>query len=231
MAWGHRVVFDAPTSWSGGDQRRLFPYASLSDRLCRIIDIALCIPLLIFILPLMVFVGLACWAQDGGPALYAQQRIGRDGVMFPCFKFRSMVVDSDRRLQELLRHDKRAAAEWAASQKLTRDPRITPWGRFIRKTSLDELPQLFNVLRGEMSLVGPRPIVMAEAVRYGSFLRDYQSVRPGITGLWQVSGRADTSYRRRVAIDVLYTRRRSVVLYVKILAATVPCVLLSRGAY
>ncbi len=231
MASGHRAAFNAPTSWSGAKQPNLHSHESVSDRLCRVIDIVLCVPLLIFILPLMVFVGLTCWAQDGGPAFYAQPRIGRGGVMFPCFKFRSMVVDADRRLHELLQHDRRAAAEWAASQKLTRDPRITPWGRFIRKTSLDELPQLFNVLRGEMSLVGPRPIVMAEAVRYGAFLRNYQSVRPGITGLWQVSGRADVSYRRRVAIDVLYTRRRSVVLYIKILAATVPCVLLSRGAY
>ena len=124
-----------------------------------------------------------------------------------------------------------ARLEWEKDHKLRNDPRITRLGSFLRKSSLDELPQLFNVLRGEMSLVGPRPIVDAEVVRYGRYFADYCSVRPGITGLWQISGRNDVSYRRRVALDVAFARARSRSLYVRILAGTVPSVLVRRGSY
>jgi lipopolysaccharide/colanic/teichoic acid biosynthesis glycosyltransferase len=140
-----------------------------------------------------------------------------------------MVVDSEKRLEELLRSDPSAAFEWHMHQKLRNDPRITPLGAFLRKTSLDELPQLINVLVGHMSLVGPRPIVVAEAPRYGRYFKFYCAVRPGITGLWQVSGRNDVSYRRRVAIDTLYVRSRSIFVDLAILTRTLPAVLSARG--
>ena len=151
--------------------------------------------------------------------------------MFPCLKFRSMALDADDHLATLLASNPKTGAEWAAHHKLKNDPRITPIGAFLRKTSLDELPQLLNVLRGEMSLVGPRPIVPAEIVRYGRYIRHYYSARPGITGLWQISGRNNISYRRRVALDVLYIRSRSLPLNLYILGRTVPCVLLAEGIY
>ena len=197
----------------------------------RAIDLTLVIGGLIFLAPLMLTVALVIWAQDGGPVLYGQRRIGRDGRLFRCWKFRSMVQDADDRLKALLAIDADSAAEWAEFHKLRADPRITPLGHFLRKSSLDELPQLFNVLVGEMNLVGPRPIVPAETEKYGRYLEAYCRVRPGITGLWQVSGRNDTSYRRRVAIDVVYVRRRSVGFDLKILVQTVPAVLQSRGSY
>ena len=167
---------------------------------------------------------------DGGPALYAQKRIGRGGRTFRCFKFRTMVVDAERRLQELLASDAKAAAEWAAVHKLSADPRVTEIGAFLRKTSLDEIPQLLNVLRGEMSLVGPRPIVQDEVARYKNEITSYYAVRPGVTGLWQVSGRSDTTYARRVQLDVAYVKNWSLLQDLSILLRTVPAVLLRRGA-
>jgi len=142
-----------------------------------------------------------------------------------------MVVDSEQRLKELLASNPDARAEWARDFKLRRDPRITPIGNFLRKTSIDELPQLLNVLRGEMSIVGPRPIVEGEIERYGRYFADYSRVKPGITGLWQVSGRNNVHYRRRVALDVTYARNKSLALDLRILAMTVPAVLLAKGSY
>jgi exopolysaccharide production protein ExoY len=197
----------------------------------RVLDCVLACMLLLFLAPLLLAVGLAIKLQDGGPILFAHRRIGRDGRTFPCLKFRSMVVDADRRLETLLANDADARAEWALDHKLRRDPRITWLGAFLRKSSLDEFPQLFNVLRGEMSLVGPRPIVQAEAKRYGRRFDAYCQVRPGITGLWQIGGRNDVSYRRRVAYDVLFVRMRSPQLYLTILVRTVPAVLMRSGSY
>jgi exopolysaccharide production protein ExoY len=187
--------------------------------------------LLLFILPVMAFVALSVFMHDGGPIFFSHRRVGRNGRSFFCLKFRSMAIDAEERLQNLLATDPAARAEWANDHKLKRDPRITPLGQFLRTSSLDELPQLFNVLRGEMSLVGPRPVVQAESVKYGRRFGSYCSVRPGITGLWQVSGRNDVSYRRRVAMDVLYARSKSLPLDFKILLLTVPAVLLKRGCY
>jgi lipopolysaccharide/colanic/teichoic acid biosynthesis glycosyltransferase len=197
----------------------------------RWVDLTLAVVALVFLSPLMVLVGLAVWLQDGGPVFYAQTRVGRGGVGFKCLKFRSMLVDADQRLQLLLSRDPAALAEWERDHKLRDDPRITALGSFLRRSSVDEIPQLINVIRGEMSLVGPRPIVAAEVPRYGHYIRDYCSVTPGITGLWQVSGRNDVSYRRRVALDVTYARSKSFVLDLKILLATIPAVLLRRGSY
>lgn len=196
----------------------------------RLLDTILAAIALIFLAPLLIVIAIVCRLQDGGPSLFAQRRQGQNGRIFPCYKFRSMVVDADVRLAALLETDPAARIEWELTHKLLKDPRITPWGQFLRKSSLDELPQLFNVLKGEMSLVGPRPIVAAEIERYGRFIAEYNSVLPGITGLWQVSGRSDTNYHRRVALDVLYIRKRSLKLYLYILVMTVPAVIMRKGA-
>ncbi|MFN3523120.1 MAG: sugar transferase [Phenylobacterium sp.] len=199
--------------------------------LLRLLDLAVAVAALIFFAPLMVLVGLVVWLQDGGPIFFAQRRVGFQGRTFRCLKFRTMVVDADRRLEELLRTSPEARREWEADHKLRKDPRITPLGEFLRKSSLDELPQLFNVLRGEMSVVGPRPITDAEICRYGRWFRYYRAVRPGMTGMWQVSGRNHVDYRRRVALDVLYVQRRSLGCNLMILLRTIPAVLLRSGSY
>ena len=186
---------------------------------------------LVFLCPIMLAVALAVYAQDGGPILFAHRRIGRNGRHFYCLKFRSMAVDAEQRLADLLADNPAAGVEWERDHKLRNDPRVTQLGAFLRRTSLDELPQLFNVLHGDMSLVGPRPIVEAEVSKYGRRFREYCAVKPGITGLWQVSGRNDTSYRTRVALDCVYARRRNIGLDAYIIACTVPAVLARRGSY
>jgi lipopolysaccharide/colanic/teichoic acid biosynthesis glycosyltransferase len=204
---------------------------TIHDAFCRLFDIVIAFTAILFTAPLLLVVYLAVKFYDGGPSLFGHLRIGRNGRYFKCLKFRSMVVDADERLARLLASDPAARAEWDRDHKLRSDPRITPLGDFLRRSSLDELPQLFNVLRGDMSIVGPRPIVAAEASRYGRRFSSYCTVRPGITGLWQVSGRSDVTYRRRVAMDSLYARRKSLGWDVWILFMTVPAVLLARGSY
>jgi len=186
--------------------------------------------LLFLFAPLLITIALLVCA-DGGPIFYRHRRVGAGGRMFGCIKFRSMVVDADARLRRLLASDPAAAAEWAATQKLRDDPRITRIGQFLRASSLDELPQLFNVLCGQMSLVGPRPIVRAEVVRYGSDIELYYAAKPGITGLWQVSGRSSITYARRVQLDVWYVRNWSLWHDIAILFKTIPAVFLQRGAH
>jgi exopolysaccharide production protein ExoY len=197
----------------------------------RALDLTIALGVLIFTLPLLIVVALLVRMQDGGRAVFAHERIGRNGRMFKCLKFRSMVLDADRRLAELLASDPYARAEWDRDHKLKCDPRITRVGAFLRRSSLDELPQLFNVLRGDMSIVGPRPIVTAEISRYGRRFQHYCAVKPGITGLWQVSGRNDVAYRRRVAMDTLYARHKSLAWDIKLLLLTVPAVLFASGSY
>ena len=192
-------------------------------------DLAAASILLLLALPVLLVLG-ALVRMDGGPALYAHRRIGANGRLFECLKFRSMVVDADAVLHHLLATDAAAAAEWADTHKLRNDPRITRVGRFLRATSLDELPQLLNVLRLEMSLVGPRPIVRAEISQYGEDIAYYYETRPGLTGLWQVSGRSDTSYAHRVHLDTWYAKNWTVWHDVAILAKTVPAVLKREGA-
>ncbi len=186
---------------------------------------------LLFFLPLMVLVALAVWTQDRGPIFFAHRRIGRGGDKFPCLKFRSMAVDAQARLEELLARDPQAREEWERDHKLKNDPRVTKLGLFLRKSSLDELPQLINVLRGEMDLVGPRPIVDAEVPKYGHRFKHYCAVKPGITGLWQVSGRNDTSYRTRVAMDCIYAKTKTPALDLWVMASTIPAVLMRKGSY
>ncbi len=170
-------------------------------------------------------------SRDGGPAIYAHSRIGRRGKAFNCYKFRSMVMNSKEVLEELLENDPAAREEWDKDFKLKDDPRITPIGRFIRKTSLDELPQLFNVLKGEMSLVGPRPVIQEELERYSDDVDYYLMVKPGMTGLWQVSGRNDVDYTTRVYFDSWYVKNWSLWNDIVILFKTVSVVLFRKGAY
>jgi exopolysaccharide production protein ExoY len=203
----------------------------VADRVDTAMNFILALALFVFILPLLALVAIAVFCQDDGPVVFAHKRVGRNGRPFFCLKFRSMAADAEARLAEVLRNDPEARAEWERDRKLKNDPRITPLGNFLRRSSLDELPQLFNVLRGEMSLVGPRPIVFDETVKYGRRFRHYCAVKPGITGLWQISGRNDVSYRARVAMDCLYARRKSLILDGWILLATIPAVLCRRGSY
>ncbi len=204
---------------------------TLNELAIRIFDIVISLSAILFLAPALIVVAILVKLQDQGPIFFAQRRIGRDGREFPCFKFRSMRVDAAELLKTLLATDAQARAEWAADHKLRNDPRITALGRFLRKSSIDELPQLFNVLRGDMSLVGPRPIIQAEIVKYGRSFDNYVSVLPGITGLWQVMGRNDVTYNRRVAMDRLFARKRSFLIYIMILVMTVPAVFAQRGSY
>lgn len=201
------------------------------SRFLAAIDVAIAFLALLLLAPLMLAIAIAIRIVDGSAPIYGHRRYGKDGRTFLCFKFTSMAKDSDARLARLLAADPVARAEWHRDHKLRDDPRVTRIGHFIRKTSLDELPQLFNILRGEMSLVGPRPIVAAEVRRYGHRFVDYCSMKPGITGIWQMSGRNDIGYRRRVAMDSLMARRMSPRLYARVLAGTARSVLTGHGAY
>ena len=185
---------------------------------------------LVLFSPLFLFLA---WKirQDGGPAFFGHTRVGKDGRPFKCWKFRTMVMNSQEILKELLEKDPAAREEFAQTFKLKNDPRVTKVGAFLRKTSLDEIPQLFNVLCGEMSLVGPRPVVEAERSYYADKFSYYTSVKPGITGLWQISGRSDTSYGQRVQLDTTYVKKWSLLNDIVIIFRTVHVVLTRKGAY
>lgn len=196
----------------------------------RGLDIGVAATALFLLLPLLLLIAVLVWAGDRKAPIFRHARLGRDGRSFGCLKFRSMVADGEAVLAAHLAADPRARAEWARTHKLSDDPRITPIGQVLRKTSLDELPQLWNVLRGEMSLVGPRPIVQAEVARYGRAFATCFAVPPGVTGLWQVSGRSDTTYAERVALDLDYACRWSLRRDLAIMLRTVPAVLAQRGS-
>jgi len=183
--------------------------------------------------PLFVLLGLLVKLSSPGPVFYVQQRVGRGYRSFGCIKFRTMRRDADRLLSALLAESPDLKEEFRNDFKLRHDPRITPLGKFLRRSSLDELPQFLNVLRGEMSVVGPRPIVRKELPRYGDRMDEVLAVRPGLTGLWQVSGRNNLSYAERVALDVRYARHRSLRLDLTILWRTMAVILdpRDRGAY
>ena len=202
----------------------------VTDMIAIRVNQLLALLILLLLAPLMGVVALMIMRSDGAPILFAHYRVGHGGKLFRCMKFRTMYRDAERMLAELLEADPQARAEWRREQKLQNDPRITPIGHFLRRTSLDELPQLFNVLRGEMSLVGPRPITVGELTRYGRVRWHYLSVRPGMTGLWQVSGRNNTSYDERVALDRRYVEERSVWMDLRILVKTVKVVVARDGA-
>lgn len=196
----------------------------------NILDFLGSIILIIIFSPLLLFLFVMI-KKDGGNAIYTHNRVGKNGKIFPCFKFRSMVMNSEEVLQELLQNNPEIREEWEKDFKLKNDPRVTKIGKFLRKTSLDELPQLFNVLFGQMSLVGPRPIITDELERYGKYVDYYLSVKPGMTGLWQVSGRSDTNYDERVELDVWYVQNISLWKDIVILFETISIVIKGRGAY
>lgn len=223
--------FASPANDVGPACPVLPPRQFLREAAKRALDILGATVLLVLFSPLMALIA-ALVARDGGPVFYAHRRVGRDGASFGCLKFRTMVPDADLRLAELLERDPQARAEWEATRKLRRDPRVTPVGRILRASSLDELPQLVNVLKGEMSLVGPRPVQQSELnAFYGSAASHYRAVRPGLTGLWQISGRNDTSYAYRVALDVAYVSHATLLDDIRILLRTPFAVLRRRGAY
>lgn len=196
----------------------------------RFFDLITSTILLLLLSPLMLLLAL-CIRSDGGPALFRHERVGRNGRTFHCYKFRTMTVDAERRLIELLTNDPSLRAEWDRDHKLKNDPRISRIGRFLRRSSLDELPQLINVLKGEMSLVGPRPVVKSELAKYGEDAHYYLMVPPGITGLWQVSGRNNLDYGQRVYLDTWYVKNWSLWHDIAILFKTIRVVIRSDGAY
>jgi exopolysaccharide production protein ExoY len=220
------LQFEAPLSEAeasaaapiGGSRKRCF-------------DIIAAIGLILLLIPLILLVAAAIKLADRGPVLFRHRRIGRNGKPFYCLKFRTMAVNAEDLLQRHLACDPEAAREWAADHKLRRDPRITSLGHGLRKTSLDELPQLLNIVMGDMSLVGPRPIVAAEIPKYGEAIGHYYSARPGLTGAWQVSGRNDVDYSRRVMFDKQYVEQWNFSQDLLIVAKTVRVVLTSRGSY
>jgi exopolysaccharide production protein ExoY len=201
------------------------PHKATGGRAKRAIDLVIAAAALLVMAPLLALVALGVRLLLGGPILYTQRRIGLGGRSFPCYKFRTMVLDADAVLRRHLEDDPEAAREWQATQKLKNDPRVTPFGHLLRKSSIDELPQLFNVLRGDMSCIGPRPVLASELERYSAHASEYQSARPGLTGLWQVSGRNRLSYSDRVALDRFYVRRWSLGLDLMILLRTIPAVM------
>lgn len=213
---------DVPTKLVGN------PLA-VSDRIRLRIGQITALLILVAISPLMM---AFAWSirLDGGPAMFQHYRVGCGGRLFRCVKFRTMRPDAERALREVLERNPALREEWHRDQKLANDPRVTRLGKWLRRSSLDELPQLLNVLRGEMALVGPRPITVPELRRYGRARWQYLSVLPGMTGLWQVSGRNRTSYERRVELDQQYVKNRSAWLDCRILARTVLVVLTGHGA-
>jgi len=243
--WGTRV-FEAPHASSKGFAlaRRPFPAVALPGRrvtrhrysvlpcaLKRAIDITAALLGLIVAAPLLVTIALAIKLTSPGPILFGHPRIGRYGRTFPAWKFRTMVTNGEEVLQNHLHHDPEAREEWATTQKLRDDPRVTSIGGFLRRWSLDELPQLWNILNGSMSLVGPRPIVTDEIPKYGPWFQDYAAVRPGLTGLWQVSIRTDTTYDERVQLDAYYVEHWTPWLDLLILARTATVVVRGEGAF
>jgi exopolysaccharide production protein ExoY len=185
---------------------------------------------LMMLAPLLLLVAALVWFVDGGPVLFGHYRVGRNGKLFRCWKFRTMARDADERLEQLLASDPSARMQWEQQRKLAADPRVTPLGNFLRRSSIDELPQLLNVMRGEMVFVGPRPITYEELHRYGRERWYYLAVVPGITGLWQVSGRNELTYEERIALDRRYVESRTLMWDLRILLRTIVVVLGHKGA-
>jgi lipopolysaccharide/colanic/teichoic acid biosynthesis glycosyltransferase len=197
----------------------------------RTFDITFAIVFLIVAFPALLLLSVALQINSPGSLFFVQQRVGHNGKLFNCFKFRTMHEDAEALLEGLLANCPDARREWDLDHKLRNDPRVSKLGSIVRKLSLDELPQLLNILSGEMSVVGPRPIVRAEIVKYGCYFSDYCAVKPGLTGLWQVSGRNDVTYDERVQLDCEYRRRASFMFDVGIVLKTVPAVLGAKGSY
>ena len=206
------------------------PAQAVGGNAKRVSDIALACIALIGLMPILLGVALLLKVTSRGPVFYGHERVGLGGRRFRCMKFRTMVVDGDRVLEEYFRQFPAERDVWLAERKLRNDPRVTPLGAILRKLSIDELPQLYNIIMGQMSIVGPRPVVADELKIYGGSAAHYLRTRPGLTGLWQISGRNDTGYQKRVLLDRLYVLRWSMLLDLRIVVLTVPAVLSSRGA-
>jgi exopolysaccharide production protein ExoY len=196
----------------------------------RVFDVVFASVVLIVLAPIIAVVAAWIRIANGGPVFFSHCRVGFDGKLFGCLKFRTMVLNGEQLLQAHLASDPQAASEWSQFRKLRRDPRVTVVGEFLRKSSLDELPQLVNVIRGEMSCVGPRPVMVDELERYGLNLPDYLRARPGLTGLWQVGGRSDVDYENRVRLDVEYVREWCLRKDFNILIRTIPAILNTNGS-
>lgn len=205
--------------------------SALQHSVWRLFDILIALAILVVIAPFLLLLAVLLFVNDPGPIFYAHRRVGYRGRFFPCLKFRTMRCDGEAILQRHLAANPAARREWEETFKLRDDPRVTVIGALLRKFSLDEFPQLFNVLAGQMSIVGPRPIVLSEVERYGRQFEVYCRVRPGLTGLWQISGRSDVSYTTRVRLDVDYVARKGLALDLWLLLRTIPAVACSRGAY
>jgi lipopolysaccharide/colanic/teichoic acid biosynthesis glycosyltransferase len=230
-------TFNLPEVGASITTVRMRPPASGPEHLFRYrvvkrgADLALVVGMCIVLLPVLFAIAAAVWLSSPGPILFSHRRIRRHGEFFTMWKFRTMCINSGEVLERYLMERPEARAEWLATHKLKCDPRVTRVGRLLRKTSLDELPQLWNVMNGTMSLVGPRPIVAAEVEKYGEQFRDYCTVKPGITGLWQVSGRSELSYPERVDLDRQYAQGWSLGADAKILMRTWSSVVNRDGAY
>jgi len=224
------ILFDVPKDRTRPAVRSAL-FRPSSRVMKRLFDIVAALALAIPAIPLAAVIALAILLETRGPVFFTHTRLGKVRRPFRLWKFRSMRADADEVLGRCLARHPELSAEWRQNHKLKNDPRMTRVGRWLRRSSLDELPQLWNVLGGAMSMIGPRPIVWEEIPKYGSALRQYERVQPGLTGLWQVSGRADLSYRRRIDLDTEYIRRWSLALDLKILLRTVLVVLRGHGAY
>lgn len=210
-------------------QNKIFTYLNLFIK--RIADILGSLVGIIFLIPITIIVAIVnALNKDYGPIFYSHKRIGKNGNYFKMYKFRTMVVDADKKLSELLENDEEARKEWDMNRKLKNDPRITKIGKILRKTSIDEFPQFINVLKGEMSLVGPRAVIDGEIEKFGIYKKDILSVKPGITGYWAANGRSSTSYDERVFLEYKYVENFSIFMDVKILIKTVVSVLKKEGA-
>lgn len=210
-------------------QNKIVTYLNLSIK--RIADILGSLVGIIFLIPITIIVAIVNFLnKDYGPIFYSHKRIGKDGKYFKMYKFRTMIVDADEKLSELLENDEEARKEWDMNRKLKNDPRITKIGKILRKTSIDEFPQFLNVLKGEMSLVGPRAVIDGEIEKFGVYKKDILSVKPGITGYWAANGRSSTSYDERVFMEHKYVENFSILMDVKILIKTVVSVLKKEGA-
>lgn len=197
----------------------------------RVFDICFSLAVLVLLFPLFVLIAVGIALSSPGSIFYRQERLGRGERRFKCWKFRSMHIDADRKLIELLSHDPLLKREWEISQKLKDDPRIFPLGKFLRKTSLDELPQFWNVLKGDLSVVGPRPYMIAQREELGELAHKILSVKPGVTGLWQTSGRNKIPFQGRIELDARYVDRRSFFFDLYLIGKTIPAVLMPKDAY
>jgi len=198
----------------------------------RVFDLLFSLAAILLLSPLFLLIALCIRLTSKGPVIFSHERIGRGGKRFRCYKFRTMYEDAERRLQDLLKSDPSIRQEWETNYKLQKDPRVTRVGKFLRKSSLDELPQFFNVLRGDLSVVGPRPVTLEEIRRcIGPYTNLFLSIRPGITGPWQVNGRSNTCYGTRIEMDLDYVQNHSITWDIGLILRTIPAVLFSRGAY